>query len=138
MSLSEKELQEKYFQFQLIVQQIEQIDQVISTLRKQVEELNTLKQTIEEITDIAEGNELLVPLGAGIFLKASLNDTKELLMNVGSKVVVKKTPLEALEMIKIQIEEITRVLEDTEREHVRLTTEQGSLQEDVSSLMEES
>ncbi len=138
MTVSEKDAQEKYFQFQLLAQQVEQLDQVISTLRKQVEELNSLKQTLEEITHIPEGNELLVPLGAGIFLKASLKDTKELLMNVGSKVVVKKTPFEALEMIKIQVEEITRVLEDSEKEHAKLATEQGALQEEVSALMGES
>lgn len=134
---NEKKLQEKYLEFQLLMQQSQQLEQAIQTINKQVEELNDLKQVIDDISKVKEGNELLIPLGAGIFLKGKLDNTEELLMNVGSKIVVKKKPKDALKIINEQIDEMSNIIEQTEQEHMKLMTEQQSLQMEVQKLIEQ-
>tara|TARA_Y100000310_G_scaffold345598_1_gene467050 strand:- start:1748 stop:2167 length:420 start_codon:yes stop_codon:yes gene_type:complete len=133
---NEQEMQEKYMQFQMMLQQSQHIEQALEALNKQTEELNNLKQNLEEISKVEEGNELLVPLGAGIFLKANLAGDKDLLMNVGSKVVVKKSPEEAMGIIDKQLEEINKAVEETVKEQIRLTGEQQSLQGEIQELIE--
>ena len=133
--MNEQEMQEKYLQFQMLMQQSQHLEQAVTTINSQIEELNTLKQNLEDISKVEEGNDILVPMGAGIFLKAKSDNTKELLMNVGSKVIVKKSPQEALKLIDEQIKEMTKVRDDSQKESIRIAGEQQSLQEELQKVM---
>ena len=51
-------------------------------------------------------------MGAGIFMKAQLKDNNELLINVGSDVIVKKTFSESKEMLESQLNELESIMEN--------------------------
>ena len=80
----------------------------IALLENRRIELMLIKASLE---DLNEGSELLIPLGAGIYAKAKLEDSKEFLVNVGSNVIVKKSEDEVKEMIDKEIKEIEKLLE---------------------------
>lgn len=132
---SEIDVQDKYLQFQLLLQQENQIEQAVKALNKQKEELQILKQSLEEISNTKKSSDLLVPLGGGIFLKATLNDNEEILMNVGAKTVIKKSPKEAVKIIENQFKEIDKVILETEKEHSEILVQQNRLQEELEGFI---
>lgn len=106
----EQELQQKYIQLQLLDQQIKQFQQQILALEQQILEFRTVQDSLDNISKTKSNTNILTPLGIGIFAEASLNNNKEVLMNVGSKVVVKKPIIEAQEIIKTQTIEIENII----------------------------
>jgi len=102
----EKEMQSKYLQLQVLDNQIKQVQQQIQKLDAQLTELETINLSLGDLKDIKEGTEILVPVATGIFFKANIKDTKNLLVNVGSNVSVKKTADDAIGMLNEQVKEI--------------------------------
>jgi len=109
-----EELQKKYLELQIIVQQINNLQQQFSNIQNQILELNNLKESLNSIKDIKENSDSFVPIGFNIFTKAKLHDTNELLVNVGSNVFVIKTVEETNSLINSQINQIEFIIKEME------------------------
>jgi len=55
-----------------------------------------LASNLKELKNVQKGNEMYVPMGAGIFVKAQTEETHNVVMNVGAGVCVEKTVDEAV------------------------------------------
>src|SRR3989338_10191476 len=104
-------LQEKYMEYQVLEQQVKQVEEQNQTLQKQIEDLNSIKEAIESMEKTKIGSELFVPISAGIFVKAEIKENTELLVNVGDNVVVPKTTKDAEALVKKQHDEIKKYQE---------------------------
>lgn len=91
----------------MLEQKSEEIKQQIEAVESQISELESLKLSLKKI-DKSKGKEMLASLGRGIFLKTKVEDDK-LFVNVGSKIVVKKTPSETIEIIDAQTNEMENI-----------------------------
>ena len=90
MEENQKELQKMYLELQLLDEQMKQIQKQITMLDEQLVELNNTIQALDDFNKTSVGSNILVPLSPGVFANAELKDNKELLVNVGSNIVVKK------------------------------------------------
>lgn len=88
-------------------QQSEEFDNQMSFINQQILELNEFAKTLNALL-ASEEKEMLSSVGKGVYLKTSLI-SKELFVEVGSGVVVKKTPQQTLEVIKQQIEKFNEM-----------------------------
>lgn len=104
MADNQKELQKMYLELQLLDEQMKQIQKQIVVLDEQLVELNNTLQALDDFNKTAVGTKILVSLSPGIFTSAELKDNKELLVNVGSNVVVKKTVAETKELLKKRLD----------------------------------
>ena len=104
--MTQEQIQEKYLHFQLIQQQIKQIQQQILLLEQQTLDLKQLDESLTNLSKVKTNTPLYSPLGMGIFLETEIKNNKEVLMNVGSKVVLKKPISETQEIIRRQIDEL--------------------------------
>jgi prefoldin alpha subunit len=104
-----KKIQEKALKLQVLEQQIIAVQKQIQQLEEQLEELNITKQSIEDLKKAKKGAETLSMISPGIFIKTSLLDNEEVIINVGANVAVKKKAEDAKKMIENQIEEIAAV-----------------------------
>ena len=95
------------------------------------ERINFLQQQIVELVDFEKGlhalennehKEIFASLGKGVFVPAKI-ESKEMLVEVGSGVIVKKNAGQVLEVIKEQIDRLENLRSDA--------------QENLSSLQEE-
>ena len=93
----------KQQQMQEMQQHLSQIQQRMQVLNQQMQELEGVKEAIIAIQSSETGDEILVPLGAGVFRKASLLEDTSLIMNVGSNVAVKKSAQDAQTLVEKQI-----------------------------------
>ena len=100
---------------QMIQQNLMNLRNQLLTLSSQTEELMRLKEDLVSIKDIKD-KKTLVPLGAGIFLESELKKPKDVVMNVGSNILVKKDFDSSIKILDKQIEELKNIQSQLERE----------------------
>ena len=80
--MDEDDLKEHYMQLQMLDQQIKNAQQQLQTLDQQMMELNNVIMAIDDFKKVEKGANVLVPISAGIFFKAKVEDPKEFTVNV--------------------------------------------------------
>ena len=103
------ELQETYYRMHFLDQQSKELQQNLTQLDQQLAEFQVTRNALAELDNIQPDTKLFVPISPGIFVKAAIKDTKEVMLNVGSGVTVEKPVSRARDMIVSQIEEIESV-----------------------------
>ncbi len=107
---NEEELQQKYLQFQLIQQQLEQVNEHLQMLNQQTAELDISINAVTELSQTEVNNEILAPIANGIFLKAKLTDNKKFIVNVGSDTTVEKTVPGVIKLLEEQKKQVYQQL----------------------------
>ena len=97
--------QQDVMQINMMGQEAEKLEQQIQAIEQQGRELTEIRQSIQEISS-GKGKEILSNLGKGIFVETQVIKP-ELIINIGSSVLVKKTPAEALEIIDAQLKQLS-------------------------------
>ncbi len=85
----------------MLEQKAEEKRQQILEVDRQIEDLSGLKHSLEKLGESKE-KEMLSSLGRGVFLKTKIDDSK-VFVNVGSRVLVRKTFKEGVEIIDKQL-----------------------------------
>lgn len=135
MEDKEKKSQEIYMQFQVIEQHIKQLQKQLEMVTHQMVELNVTSNSLDDFKKINTVREVFVPLSSGIFAKAVIKDTSELLVNVGANVVVKKDVAETKNLIQRQIEEIKKVQRQMIDDLEKMTSHAAQLERQLQELI---
>jgi prefoldin alpha subunit len=101
----EQKLQELYVEFQLLTQHLKQLQQQHALLQQQMLEMASSIQSLDDMAKVKEQTEILVPLSSGVFARAKISDTGNLIVNVGANVAVSKTAGQARELMEKQLKE---------------------------------
>jgi prefoldin alpha subunit len=110
----ERELQQNQFEMQILGAQIQQVEQQIQMLGQQTSDLNLLAENLSELDKVESKTDIVVPLGAGIFIEAKLKESREILMNVGSGVMTKKSFTSAQEILTKQSNDLVGLMKQME------------------------
>lgn len=105
-------MKQEMLRAELLHEELNEIEERLRMLDQQHVEAHSLIDAVEQISALAPGEEMLVPLATGIYVKATYAQTDEFMVNVGSGVVVPKT----LEELRSDIEEQLHALEHHQRE----------------------
>jgi len=135
--IDKKSLQEKYYEFQYLDQQIKQVTQQIQELNNKLLELEYIKTALGELGTIKKDSEILAPISSGIFIKAKLKDNDNLLVNVGGSTVVSKNVKEAQTLLDSQISEIESVRQETLAQAQELAMRANSIERQLKELTKE-
>jgi len=90
----------------ILQRQAEEINSSLEQIERHVAELSLLNSNLDFLTN--ESKDLISSIGKGVYAKTSLSG-KNLLVGVGSNVLVEKTPQETKEMIASQIKQLNEV-----------------------------
>ncbi|MAG20307.1 prefoldin subunit alpha [archaeon] len=131
-----EQAQQKYIEVQVLEQQLKQNQKNLEIMHQQMLELNAISESLVELKKTKKGQEMLVPLGSGIFVKSELKDNNEILTNVGSDVVISKTSAEAKTFIKKQTEFVTGMISKTEQEMQSSVVKYQELKEELQGMVE--
>lgn len=129
---NEEESQRKYMEYQFLMQHTQQVAQQLEEIKSQISELENINISLEEINKTENNQEILVPLGSGIFTKAKFVKDKEVLMNVGADVVVTKEIKDAKKLIDAQKEELIKFIANMENQLSLLVSHMQLLQKDLN------
>jgi prefoldin alpha subunit len=97
---------EKMFEAEMTNQQLEQMQEYLGNIAKQISEITSLKSEIDKYKDVAAGDDMLVPIAAGIFVKAKATGDQTFLVNVGAGAVVPKDAAAVQAMLDKQLSEL--------------------------------
>lgn len=134
----EKKAQELYMEFQVIDKRVKQLQQQLELLTNQLIELNVTSNMLDDFKKIEAGREIFVPVSSGIFAKASIVDTSEMLVNVGANVAVKKDIPSTKKLIQSQIEEMKKVQKHMVDDLEKMTGRAADLEKQLHDLVSES
>ena len=135
--MNEEEVQKKYAEIQIINQNFQQIQEQISLLSQQLENLVKVNEALDSIKDIKEKTSVLVPLGGGLFMRSEIDKENSFLVNVGGDVLIKKDFDESKEIIKKQTGEVARIIEQLDVNLQGLSLRSQEIQEELSKYVSE-
>ena len=101
--MKNEEIQRQLYQIEVYKQQINKLQEELG--RIELLKLEILK-SIESMEGLKESKEILVPLGGGVFVKAVVQDTQRVIVNVGADVFVEKSMEESIADLKKTSEEL--------------------------------
>lgn len=105
----EAELQKAYLELQMLDQHMKQMQQQLQMITQQGAEMAATIQSLDEFTTLKKEKEMWIPLSSGIFAKATLKETEEVLVNVGANVAVTKDIPSTKKLINEQIVESEKI-----------------------------
>ncbi|HKZ49912.1 MAG TPA: prefoldin subunit alpha [Candidatus Nanoarchaeia archaeon] len=130
----QKILQEKYVQLQLITMQIKQVEEQFETLDQRTVEMLHLRESLGNFSAIKEGKKSFAPIGQGIFVETSLGSTKEVLINVGAGVMVRKPVSDAENSINTQVQQLQDITIELGENLKTLAVKAHELELEIDSL----
>ena len=89
--ISKQKTQERALELSFVSAQIKQFEEQLSALAQKEEEVLVIANALENIKDLKAGHDIFSQLGAGLYFSTTLKDSSELLVNVGADVFVKKS-----------------------------------------------
>jgi prefoldin alpha subunit len=122
--------QNKYVQLQMVDQQARQLQQYLQTFDQQLLEIRSVIASLNELAKLKKGDSILAPIANGIFVKAKLEDSQEVRVNVGNNTVVTKTIGNAVKMLEGQEAEINQYKSDVLAKFDELLKQAEALQKE--------
>ncbi|OPY33862.1 MAG: Prefoldin subunit alpha [Methanomassiliicoccales archaeon PtaU1.Bin124] len=104
--MNEQELRQALGAVEVYKAQLEGILEQQQLVQMSLEELSRGKATVSEFMKAAEGDEVLVPVGGGSFVRARVEKNQSILVNVGSGISVEKTAEEAMQLMDARAQEM--------------------------------
>lgn len=132
-----EEFQKKYTEYSVYKSQVDALANEIAIINTTLNNLSAAKTTIENVNKLTEKQEILVPIGGNAFLKATIDDTKNVLLNIGSNVIVNKSIADALQVIEKQISDLTKAQESLSAKIEDLTSKIETIEPELAKMAEE-
>ena len=99
--MDEQDKQQMLMKASMLQQQSQEIEQNLALINNQITEMDNFEQSLSVLEKTKE-KEMLSSLGKGVYVETELKG-KDLFVEVGSGVIVKKTPEETRKIIESQI-----------------------------------
>lgn len=121
----------KIIEYQLLEQQIQQLDNNLRNIDQNIEDINTILKTLDDFKKLKKGDSILVPVANGIFAEASLKDSGKLKVNVGSNIVIEKDIEGTKKMMEEQTAELEKYKAETVQYYETMYLKMQSLQSEM-------
>ena len=137
MSQKNKEkIQSKYAEFQLLSQQISQLEEHLNVVAEQINELSSIKNNLNELKEVKRDTEILVHLWHNIFTKSKIVDSNEFIIGIGASTLVKKNSKDAIEIISEQVKELNDLSKTMKTKVIEANSTLQGLHDELGMLME--
>ncbi|MAE43360.1 prefoldin subunit alpha [Candidatus Woesearchaeota archaeon] len=132
--MTEEELQKLYMEFQMLHNNIKQLEKQNEVLEKQLMELLMANQSLDDMKKAKKGTEILVPLSSGIYAKAELKDNENFIVNVGSNITVNKNLESTKKVIENQIDEMQALQKSLVDELQKNTVKAALMEKEINKI----
>lgn len=120
---------ELVFQASILERQANELEQNLQLVEAQVNQLEEFKKSLAFL-EKSKDNEILSPIGRGVFIKSEIKDKEKLFVEVGSNIIVKKTPEETKKIIESQVSRLKQA-------RVQIAAQLEITQEQLQGLLSE-
>ena len=135
--MAEEEVRQTYLESKAIEEYIQALRSRYQLLDASEVTLGNAKEALKSTSSSTEGQYLLVDVGGGVYIKATLGDTKNVLITVGEGVYLGKTSEEASKLLDERIESVRKAKEALLQEINRAQTQYTQRQTKLSELSQQ-
>ena len=122
------------FEAEMLNQQLERLQEYLGNMDRQAAEITALKSAIDAWSSVPAGDEMLVPIAAGVFAHAHSSVDKTLRVNVGNNTVVAKTVPEMHVMLDTQLTEMRTYEEELHKQFDQLLARLGAIEAEFNAM----
>ena len=135
MAEANEQLERLAYEYQLLQAQAQLLAQNLELLTLGKNEFQAVKKTLEGLKKVEEEKpEILVPIGAGSFLRGIIVDRENAIVSVGAGYAVEKGLDEAIEYLDARIKEYDEAIAKTQESLKKLEAQLGELAERAQAL----
>ncbi|MFP4523353.1 MAG: prefoldin subunit alpha [Candidatus Woesearchaeota archaeon] len=121
----------QYVELETLNQQLSHIDKQISQTTQQLDYLSIAQNMLSELETASDEQEMLIPLGGGLFLPVKAKELSLIKTAVGAGVVIDKTPKDAKEFLVKKINELQELHDKLSQEYQVAAQKATALQEEM-------
>lgn len=128
MEDKKKELEQKYFLYQFLKEQLDNMSKQAEAMQAAILETQATINALEEMDD--GKHSALIPLGAGTFVRGKIDETDEIMIAIGADIVVKESKERAGSMLGQRIK-------DMESSYAKILKDMGSITAQIQAILPE-
>jgi prefoldin alpha subunit len=125
------EIEKKIEEFNLLEMKLNEMGQQVELIEKQVNEFKSLEMAFDKFQAVGKKTDMFSMIGQDTFIQSELKDNTKILVNIGSKIFVKKTIKETKENIEKRIEKINAIYLEMEKESERILDRLKEIGEEI-------
>ena len=80
----------------------------LEVVRSAINEVALAHATLEGLTKMQDGDDTMVPVGAGSYIRMKLADSKKLVMGIGAGAAMEKDVMSSIEELKGRVQELDK------------------------------
>lgn len=126
-----QELEKKIIEFSILDSRIKELEQNLTLLEKQIAELQSCLLSLDELKNIKKDTEMLSPISPGVFTKSKLVNNSEVIVDIGAKVLCKKTVNGAKEIIQNKLNQALEIHDKLVKEITKLVQEVSKFEKEI-------
>ena len=107
-----------------------------ATVTKLIEEARLASSAVQNITDESEV-ESLMPVGIGVYMRASVPPVKKLVVNVGAGVIIEKSREDTVNYIESRIKEFEIALSQLSNQKQQIEMRMEQIQEQINQMLKQ-
>jgi len=132
--MDEKELQEKIVAYRMLESRIE-------GLAKQREEIANklieIQNTLNGLDEVEKSDEILFPIGAEAYVHGKITEKNKMIVEIGAGIAMEKTLEEAKQILTERKNNISKILENIQRDMISISSKMDDLGTDIQESSEE-
>jgi len=132
----EQELQQKLLLYQLLQAQLEEFKKQAALLQARFIEIESTRLAVEDVKKVKENNELLIPLGSGMYVNGKMLKG-DLLVDIGAGIMTKKPAAEADTLLETKKKEIESLSENLQKEMMAVIAKINEIGEELQKSLAE-
>lgn len=133
--MNKEEIQKKVLQFQYMEASLRGLQERAQIVSQRMEEIQRTILALEDL-DKTKPADAYIPIGHGNFVQGKIDDTKEIMVNVGSGIVLKKKREEAKKMLESKLKVFEEDLKEISSSAQNILMELQKIQDDIQKLQE--
>ncbi|MGQ4914857.1 MAG: prefoldin subunit alpha [Candidatus Asgardarchaeia archaeon] len=133
-TINRDRINEIIYQLQLYEAHAKNLNEQLNLVQLKLSELQSAKEALENISKMSKGQEVLLPIGGGVYFKSSIIDTQNVFLDLGANVIAVKTTVDALEIINKNIASLTEAKNKLEKQISDVLNKSRQLQEALRKL----
>jgi prefoldin alpha subunit len=125
--MSKEKLQEKYILYQLLNQNLESLRQQMQLVEQQFLEIKSTMMSIDDLKGMGEKNDIFLNIGSGCYGRGEITENDEILVNIGAGLFIKQKALSAKSFLDKRIKELERASKEIQEQMERIAKQMNEL-----------
>ncbi len=124
--------EEILMELQQLNEQLQNYRAFYEEIKRKLNDINVVISALKEISKIKTKRKMLVPIANGIFLRAELDETAQVVVNVGADVCVNKSVKDTIKILEKRKVDVEKQLEDVENIIEQLSSFMSKLEDKIA------